>query len=96
MGWSCSDKASKVLDKWSDACIKQTGNSNVYVVKGKQYHFEVSRTEHNDGSITGTIRKYISFNAETGSGMTVSGGSFKIDGSGDIIRAPKFLKDAIK
>lgn len=95
MGWSCSDSAAKVLDKWSNACVKQTGNSNLFKVKDTYYHFEVSRTEHDDGSITGTIRKYITYNHENGSGMTISGGSFKIDGSGDIIRAPKFLKQAI-
>lgn len=95
MGWSCSDKAAKVLDQWSKACLKQTGNCNFYKVKDRYYHFEISRTEHDDGSITGTIRKYITYNPDNGSGMTVQASSFKIDGSGVIIRAPKFLKQAI-
>jgi hypothetical protein len=96
MGWSCSDKAGQVLDKWSKACVAQTGNSNLFEVNGKKFHFEISRTEHHDGSVTGTIRKYVSFNPDTGGGMTVLGGSFKIDGiTGDIIRAPKFLKEAV-
>lgn len=96
MGWSCSDKADKVLEKWVNACVAQTGSSNLFEVKGIKFHFEISRTEHDDGAITGMIRKYVSFNPDSGNGMTVQSGSFRISGQGEIIRAPKFFKDASK
>lgn len=88
MGWSCSAKASKVLEAWSDACFNQTGISNVFSTKnGKdKYMYEVSNKEHLDGAITGKIMCFIS---ET---HVVNKGSFRIEPDGKVSRAPKFLR----
>jgi hypothetical protein len=93
MGWSCSAKASAVLQVWSDACFAQSGMSNVYLVSGKEtfkYMFEVSNKEHNDGAITGKILRFVS---ET---HVVNNGSFRIEPDGVCSRAPAFLKEAAK
>jgi len=86
MGWSCSQDAGKVLSKISNACYRHTGSSNVYYVRGEKYFFEPSRTEHNDGAITGTIWKF------KGENHAYPKGSFRIDGNGHIARMPKALK----
>lgn len=65
MGWSCSKAASDVANKWSQACVAATGNSNTFVVGGVRFFFEISRTEHPDGAITGTIMKEVPAPAET-------------------------------
>lgn len=66
MGWSCRAEAYKILGAWSNACYRQTGSSNEFNVKYKEYFFEVSRTEHVDGSITGTIKRFTSRDLVTG------------------------------
>lgn len=96
MGWSCASKANDTLRKWSDACAAQTRSSNVYVVGAKRYFYEVSRVEHNDGAITGTI---ISMLDGTGTAEHCLGkrvGSFRIEPDGTVSRAPSFLKAAAK
>lgn len=59
MGWSCTKAASDVLNAWSEACRAQTGSSNEFRVGGETYFYEVSRTEHADGAITGSIMKVV-------------------------------------
>ena len=90
MGWSCSAVASDVLECWQKACIEQGGNSNTYRDGGKTYFYEVSRTEHRDGAITGSIMRMLPGN------MCKRAGTFRIDGDGRIARAPKFLVSAAK
>jgi hypothetical protein len=93
MGWSCGAAASNVLKAWSDKCAVNSGMSNVWSAGGKKYFFETSRTEHNDGAITGKIMKQVSEEQPDGSYFAKSVGSFRIEGDGTITRAPKFLKD---
>ena len=88
MGWSCTAKASWVLDAFSKACIESTGSSNVYEANGTRYFFETSRREYEDGRVTGTVWRFL----EDGEHVRRSGG-FSIDADGKIVRAPKFLKD---
>ena len=90
MGWSCSKAASEVMEKWEKACRDDTGSQNTYTVNGNRYFFEVSRREHHDGAITGTIQKFI---GETHARIV---SSFRIEGNGTITRGPKILKDANK
>jgi hypothetical protein len=59
MGWSCTKAASDVMQAWSNACRAQTGTSNTYTVGNDTYFFEVSRTEHADGAITGSVMKKV-------------------------------------
>lgn len=88
MGWSCTDEAYKVIETWSDACMQQTGTSNDFVdTRGNRYFWEASRTEHNDGAITGTVWKQLN------NGNCLKSGTFRIEGNGTVTRAPKFLKD---
>lgn len=88
MGWSCRADAGDTLDKVTAACIESTGMSNVYEAGGGRYFIEVSRKEHDDGAITGSIFKHIN---ET---QCRKAGSFRINGNGTVARGPKFLKDA--
>jgi hypothetical protein len=85
MGWSCRQDAGNVLDRWTQFCIESTGIANVYLdKKGNRRMFEVSRTEHGDGAITGThgvLRGDYYYNK----------GSFRIEGNGDVSRRPAGL-----
>ena len=90
MGWSCSKKSGDVLDLWTKACIANSGNQNTWRYTGKEYFFEVSRIEHDDGAITGIILRSID---DTHCRKVAS---FKINGDGSIARAPKFLVSASK
>lgn len=91
MGWSCNAKAGNVLNAWQDACAAQNGSSNVFTTARGKYFFEVSRTEHLDGAITGTVQKWI-----PGTSFVKPSGSFRIEGDGSVTRGPKSLKDAAK
>lgn len=92
MGWSCSSKAGAVMSAWQDFCVKNSGTSNVYSNKGKTYFWEVSRTEHDDGSITGIINVQVGETKPDGSFLAKKCGTFKINGDGTIARAPLILK----
>lgn len=76
MGWSCRAEASATMGRITKACVAQTGQQNVYKHGGQKYMWEVNqRIDHKDGSITGTIHKFVS-------GGIVKAGSFKISGDG--------------
>jgi len=94
MGWSCRADAGNVLNAWQDVCHTQTGATNVYETTRGRYMFEVSHTEHDDGSITGTILKFIVGGRYDG--RVKSSGSFRIAGDGSIVRGPKILKTVAK
>lgn len=86
MGWSCSNFANFRLDAISKACIDQQNNQNTFISNGKKYFFEVSRREHHDGSVTGTVYRWIDNNRVKPSG------SFKIKSNGEIERGPSWMK----
>ena len=87
MGWSYAQEAGKIMNAWKEVCYKRSGSQNQWENKGKTYFFETSRVEHDDGSITGTVWRFLA------DGVHVRrSGSFKINGDGSIERAPKFLK----
>jgi hypothetical protein len=90
MGWSCNAAAAGVLECWTAACRAATGMSNVYTVGATRYFFEVSRTEHPDGAITGTVLRETSRQGDTS--QCVRAGSFRIEGDGCVTRAPGHLK----
>ncbi len=93
MGWSCRADAAETMHKWTAACVAQTGSQNVYRVGGREYFWDVSRTEHDDGAITGTII-VITEKRPDGSSLGRRVGSFRINGDGTVRRAPRFLCDA--
>lgn len=78
MSWSCSSQAHSTLNIIQSMCISQTGFQNVWVKDGTKYMYETSRTEHNDGRITGTIYRYI------GDDRIVKAGRFNIGANGRI------------
>ena len=91
MGWSCTKKAGDVLAKWEKFCTEQTGRSNVYIDdKDAKHYFEVSSKEHRDGKITGQIWKFVN------ESQCVPKSRFTISKDGEVIKAPKFLKDIAK
>jgi len=56
MGWSCTEAAGKTLDAWEKVCRASTGSSNTWTAPDRrQYFYEVSAIEYNDGAITGTV-----------------------------------------
>lgn len=95
MGWSCSAKGSAVLDAWFDKCFANSGLTNCWQDGNDYYMVEISNREHADGSITGKIIKRIGVTRPDGSWSGKTVGSIKIDGSGKIVRAPKFLKEGL-
>lgn len=86
MGWSCSARAGRVLDRVVEFCKLYNKTSNTWTACGITYFFEESRRTHADGAITGTVYR----NLNTGFCRKV--GSFRIDGDGKIIRFPGFDK----
>lgn len=89
MGWSCSSEAAKTRDRWTELCLSQTNQQNVFESNGDRYFFETSNVEHADGAITGEIWKFV------GEDKARKTGTFRIDGYGKVIRGPKVLKDAV-
>lgn len=86
MGWSCRMEAGTVVDAWTKACRASTGQSNVYLGNdGKRYFFEDDSVEHDDGAITGTVMQMVT---ET---SCVPGGSFRVEGNGEVAHAPSWL-----
>lgn len=85
MGWSCEMLAGKRLDLIMDLCHKNSGMTNVWTENNNKYMFETGR-EQADGSITGTISKYID------DSKVKKSGSFKIEAGGIVSRGPKFFK----
>lgn len=78
-------------------------SQNTFVVNGVEFFWEVSRTEHDDGAITGSVYKTVRkpttedlANDPYCAGWLVKAGSFRINPDGSIARVPKFLKDAAK
>ena len=96
MGWSCSKKASMVLDSWREACIASTDMSNTWTClvgkmpypQERKYFWEASNVEHEDGAVTGSIFGMLSDNRATRIGH------FRIEGDGFVSHAPSFLKRA--
>ena len=86
MGWSCRVEAGWVIDAWNKACIAQTGSQNVYHDKTGKCFFETSRTEHDDGAITGSIWRFLPDE------RCRRVGSFRVEGGGTVTRAPAWLR----
>ena len=59
MGYSLSEEASRVEDKLSAQCVKETGSSNTFLFGTYQYFFEaISHDEGRNGvEVQGTIRR---------------------------------------
>jgi hypothetical protein len=83
MGWSCATAAYKTLDRMHANCRAATGSVNVFT---GGLMFEVSRTEHRDGAITGETFVFLD---ETHVRKT---GTFRINPDGSVARAPAWLK----
>lgn len=92
MGWSCSAAANEVLKRWTAACRAQTGSQNEFVVNGRKYFWDITRTEWEDGSITGSVLLTLNAKSTDGSFFCRKIGSFRINGDGTVARAPTFLR----
>jgi hypothetical protein len=76
------------MNHWTRACVAQTGSQNTFDQNGRKYFWELSRREHDDGAITGTIFELTMWNEAR------RVGSFRINGDGSVARAPRFLREA--
>lgn len=90
MGWSCNRDAGIMLDIITEACLADTGVSNVYRSKGKKYMIETSNKEHRDGAITGKVWR---FDGPDSMGTIKPAGSFRIEGNGRVSRGPSFMRE---
>ncbi len=97
MGWSCRKDALDALKPLQDFCAATTGCSNTWkLANGREYFYEISHKEHDDGAITGSV---VELGPPTGApdgarpGYKV--GSFRVDGDGKIARAPAVFKAAL-
>ena len=90
MGWSCSQKAGRVLDKMSKACVNQTGMQNVFEANGSRFFFETNGVEYADGSIRADVFKFVDDNS------AVNAGGFRIFGDGATTKLPAVLEDAVR
>lgn len=86
MGWSCSRDAGQTLERFSAACFRATGQTNVYQEQSKLYLAEVSSEEHRDGAITGETYLLKS------NGLCSRLGQFRIEPDGQVSLGPAALK----
>jgi len=86
MGWSCTKEAGDVMNKIFKKSFNQSGIQGAYTYKGHWYNFDPDNIEHEDGSITGQIDKFIDFNPKSERMSARKVGTFKIDPHGRIIR----------
>ena len=80
MGWSCSAVAGNVMDLMTKKSFDQSGSQNIYTYNGSWFMWEVTRKEHEDGSITGSIHKFAEDPRGKDRISATRVGSFKIDG----------------
>ena len=84
-----TDAAVETFELWRKACVENSGSNNQWNAKGVDYFFEVGHVEHFDGSLTGTVWRFLPAGVEC-----VYSSSFKIRGDGRVLRAPAFLRKA--
>ena len=89
MGWSCNKDASETFAAITQAIIERFNSQNTFSVKGRTFFLEVSRREHNDGAITGTVQEIYPLGHQW-AGCCHNVGSFRIEGDGRIARLPHF------
>lgn len=90
MGLSYSADAGATMDAWTRKCLDATGFQNVFIDKGQRFLWEPSRIEYRDGSVTGTVMRYV------GDDTVQPAGRFKIGANGEVVTGRKWLKDAAK
>jgi len=73
MSWSCSSQAHSTLNIIQSICAKQTGTSNSWIDGGRSYFFEVTKKEHSDGAITGTIYRMQGSSATKAGRLNIAG-----------------------
>jgi hypothetical protein len=95
MGKSYTMEAHEVFDAWREVCLASTGSSNSYEVEGSKYFMELSRRQHADCRITGTVWRLVSRNDETGVSSCEAAGSFRISADGEVVRYPVGLRKLI-
>jgi hypothetical protein len=92
-----------VIEAWSRYCRASLNNSNTFADRGMVRFFEMSRTEHADGAITGAIWTMCD---ASGKPVTVDEymqapgtrfharrtAAFRIEGDGTVSAAPAILK----
>lgn len=93
MGFSYRTDAGRVEKAWQEGCRAQTGSSNTFEDKGVRYFYELSRRDQPDGGICGTIWKSVPPPVGKDGDYYSKVGTFKIDGNGNIVRAPRKLKE---
>jgi len=91
MGWSCNRDAGKTLDRITVKCLDQTAMQNTFESRGSKYFWDISRKEHDDGAITGSVWKYL-----PGGTHCRQSGTFRIEGDGTFSRGPAWMKEAAK
>lgn len=98
MGRLTTNLASDAMDKVEAAAKRSRppgcNTSNRYYVKGVAYFFEISPREPADKGICGTINKSLPDKGD-GQEWFVPVGRFRIDGRGDLVKGPKFFRNAI-
>jgi hypothetical protein len=90
MGWSCGAGAAETMRRLQEAHTKE----GCFSYLGKRYFFEPSRREHTDGAITGQVLRHEPKPGATdGTGFGYPVGSFRIEPTGQLSRAPRPLRD---
>jgi hypothetical protein len=95
MGKSYTSEAHDIFNAWREVCLASTGTSNSYEVDGSKYFIELSRKQHEDCRITGTVWRLVARNDETGVSNCTSAGSFSISADGKTVRYPVGLRKLI-
>ena len=95
MGKTYTREANEVFTEWLAICKASTGIGNVYEVDGNRYTLELSRKQHEDCAVTGSVWRLLSRNEETGVSTCTKAGSFRIDADGEVARYPVGLRKLV-
>jgi hypothetical protein len=95
MGWSCAQAAFDTLDKIKEMYDTGDGSSNTIYVNGLPGFFEETRRDQPGGAICGTVYRRLTEKERAKwsdlpdlDTRVIRAGSFKIDGSGKVVRFP--------
>ena len=89
VGWSCRKEAGDTLDRATEYCRASEGSSNTWKVDGREFFYEVSSREYEDGRITGTVWEILN-------GLCYRRGGFRIEGNGKVARFPYLSKSILE
>ncbi len=97
MGWSHTSAAGQTLRSIEERCRqtregKEDASTNTYYVGESRRFYEVERCDQPDGGIVGEIHEMFDRGGRTWCRLI---DTFRIDGSGAVMRGPELFRDVV-